>query len=89
MNKLNFIRTTLSALDKDIKALAEKFGPNPNGNAVNALVKKYETMAYATDLWWNGEYSTHTKDKSGNWLKIQENRIDFRDIINRRVKVEA
>lgn len=89
MNKLNFIRTTLSALDKDIKALAEKFGPNPNGNAVNALVKKYETMAYATDLWWSGEYSTHTKDKSGNWLKIQENRIDFRDIINRRVKVEA
>lgn len=51
MNKLNFIRTTLSALDKDIKALVEKYGSNPNGNAVNALVKKYETMAYATDFW--------------------------------------
>lgn len=87
MNKLNFIRTTLSALDKDIKDLVEKYGSNPNGNAVNALVKKYETMAYETDFWWNGEYSTHTKDKSGNWLKIQENRIDFRDIINRRVKI--
>ncbi|WLY86363.1 hypothetical protein 310Ecol104PP_00148 [Escherichia phage 310Ecol104PP] len=44
MNKLNFIRTTLSALDKDIKALVEKYGSNPNGNAVNALVKKYETI---------------------------------------------
>lgn len=86
MNKLNFIRTTLSALDKDIKALVEKFGTNPNGNAVNALVKKYEALAYETGFWWNGEYSTHTKDKSGNWLKIQENRINFRDIINRRVK---
>ena len=33
-------------------------------DAVKALVKKYETMAYATDFWWNGEYSTHTKDPS-------------------------
>lgn len=89
MNKLKFTRTTLAQLDKDIKALVEKFGTKPNGNAVNALVRKYENLAYATDFWWNGNYSTHTRDNTGNWRKLQVDSINFYDIVTRRIKATA
>lgn len=86
MKKSKFLITTFKNLDRDVKALIEKFGKNPNGNAVNSLVRKYENLAYDTDFWWNGEFSVHTKDKNGKWLKIQENKVDFRTIILSRIK---
>lgn len=87
MNKSTFLLNTFKNLEIEVIALVNKYPNGVNGNALNKLVKKYENLAYDTDFWWNGNYSTHTKDKNGNWLKLQENNVNFRDLLKRRVEV--
>lgn len=86
MNKVIFLRKTFNQVDIDVKALIEKSkGKRVNGNALNALVKKYTTEAYNTDFWWNGEYSSHMTTKTGEPLKLQVDMPNFRELINRRI----
>lgn len=87
MTKACFLLNLFKKLELDVKALAEKSDKGVNGNALNALVRKYENLAYDTDLWWNGEVSEHMFDKDLLPRKIQSNAPNFRNIINRRLHV--
>lgn len=71
MNKVKFIRTALKNLEVTAKQLNAESNGNPNGNRINAVIRKAEKAAYDSGFFATGEVSTMNYDHHGKPYQLQ------------------